>query len=852
MLIRLFLITAELTFNLSAQQGDAKDSAGEKQISRVPEEKIPPSPVLTAEQALKSFKVAPGFRVEIVADDKLLHDPVAMTFDPDGRIWVAEMRGYMRDFEGTGEDQPHGTIAVLEDTDGDGRMDKRTVFLDGLVMPRAVSLVRGGVLVATPPQLWFCRDTNGDLKCDEKVLVAGDYGDTKNPEHTANGLIWALDNWIYSADFTVRFKSLPGSEWKRENTAFRGQWGISQDDFGRLVYNSNSDQFRMDLVPSHYLQRNPSYRGAAGLNFDPIRDQTTWPIRVTPGVNRGYRDGVLREDGTLTKFTAACGPLIYRGDNFPSEFYGNAFVCEPAAHLIKRNLLWEKDGEMQGRHAYEKSEFLASTDERFRPVNLYNGPDGAMYIVDLYRGVIQHKIFLTTYLRKQSEARGLDKPIGLGRIYRVVHEGKPLKKAPQLAKASSAKLVEELSNPNAWHRETAQRLLVERNDVLVAPSLKQLAKEGVNHLGRLHAFWTLEGMNQVDAPTVLKGFQDKHPKVRAIAVRLAEPLLIGPDKNILMPGLIRLVNDRAPEIQLQLAFTFGEIKDPRAEAGMSVIARNSSGSVYVRDALLTGLHQREVEFLEKLLKDKAWADLKTGNDAFFSNLAKCIFTEAKPDRVERLFGLIATANDWQRAALLRGIASTAPPASKDKVPPNIKPLRLAGEPPSWKDIQSRGNGDTVEVVKKVSELITWPGRANYEMAKAARPLTAEEMNRFNAGKELYTAVCAPCHQPTGLGLDGLAPPLADSEWVLGSDQRLARILLHGVRGPITVKGKLWEMEMPGLNVLDDEQLASIITYIRREWDHGGEPVGPELVKKVREGSGNRQEAWSEAELLKVQ
>ena len=422
-----------------AQNGD---KAGEKQVSLVPADKIPPAPVLTPEEALKSFKLAPGFRIELVASEPLIHDPVAIQFAPDGKIWVLEMSGFMPNADGIGEDKPVGKIAVIEDTDGDGKMDKRVVFADGLVMPRALSLVRDGLLVAEPPRLWFLRDTDGDGKSDEKVEVAKDYGDTKNPEHTANGLMWAMDNWIYSANHTTRFRNDDG-EWRREPTTFRGQWGISQDNFGRLVYNSNSDQYRMDVVPSHYLRRNPNYRTPAGLNVDPIRNQTTWPIRVTPGVNRGYQQGILRPDGTLSRFTAACGPAIYRGDNFPAEFQGNAFVCEPSANLVKRNILQDENGMITGRHAYTNAEFLASTDERFRPVNLNNGPDGALYIVDLYRGILQHRIYLTSYLRAQAESRELQQPTGLGRIYRIVADG-PAPKPVTLAKVSGWNWCEKL------------------------------------------------------------------------------------------------------------------------------------------------------------------------------------------------------------------------------------------------------------------------------------------------------------------------------------------------------------------------------------------------------------------------
>ena len=500
--MKLKFIIAALLSTLAAQAQNG-DKAGEVQKSLVPEHLIPSAPVLTPAQALQSFQLKAGFRIELVAAEPLINTPVAMQFDPDGRIWVVEMTGYMPNPDGVGEDQPTGSVAVLEDTDADGRMDKRTVFLDGLVMPRAICLVQGGVLVAEMPNLWFCKDTNGDLKCDEKKSIATDYvqGDIKNPEHNANGLLWALDNWIYSANYTTRFRNTNG-EWRREPTAFRGQWGLSQDDFGRLVYNSNSDQLRIDLIPGEYLLRNANYTAKAGVNVDPVGSQVTYPVRVNPGVNRGYQTGVLKEDGRLAKFTAACGPVVYRGDNFPAEFLGNAFVCEPSANLIKRNMLTEQDGIVTGQFAYPDSEFLTSTDERFRPVNAYNGPDGALYLVDMYRGLIQHRIYLTTYLRGQIESRNLQAPVNLGRIYRVVHEGKSLNRAPKMAAASSAELVKALEHPNGWVRDTAQRLLVEKRDASAASALKQLALAAKPVTTRLHAWWTLDGLGQLDVGAI--------------------------------------------------------------------------------------------------------------------------------------------------------------------------------------------------------------------------------------------------------------------------------------------------------------------------------------------------------------
>jgi hypothetical protein len=340
------------------------------------------------------------------------------------------MRAYMPNVDGKGEDRRLGRVVILQDTDGDGKMDRSTVFLDGLQLPRAIALAYDGVLVAEPPNLWFCRDTNNDGVCDEKTLIAQDYGSQANPEHTANGLLWAIDNWIYSANSTNRLHRV-GDKWIQEPTAVlsgRGQWGISQDDFGRLVFNSNSDYLRGDLVPPELLFRNPNLPNPYGANVQFDKNQETFPIRPNTGVNRGYQKTQLRADGSLASFTATCAPLIYRGDQFDPSFYGCAFVCEPAGNFVRCSRLSEKNGVITATNAFPNAEFLASAEERFRPVNLYNGPDGALYIADLHRGVIEHHMYVTTYLRHQITSRSLEEPLNLGRIYRVVQENRPRRK----------------------------------------------------------------------------------------------------------------------------------------------------------------------------------------------------------------------------------------------------------------------------------------------------------------------------------------------------------------------------------------------------------------------------------------
>ena len=843
---------------LSAQQGD---KTGESQTPLVPPEKIPPAPVVPPSEAIKTFKLAPGFHIELVASEPLVHAPIQIAFDSDGRLWALEMRGFMKTPEGAGEFEKVADIVLLEDTDGDGRMDKRTVVLDGLVMPRSFALVAGGLLVAEPPKLWFYQLDN-DGKASERVEVAGDYaaeddpklGLRANPEHSSNGLLWALDNWIYSANHTTRYRYVDGS-WQHQPTAFRGQWGISQDDYGRLVYNSNSDQLRLDLVPSAYLSRNPNYRNAAGVNVQPIKDQSVWPIRVNPGVNRGYQLDQLRPDGTLATYTAACAPLVYRGDNFPPDCRGNVFLCEPAGNLIRRNVLSEWNGTITATNAYDRAEFLASTDERFRPVNLNNGPDGALYVVDMYHGIIQHRIYLTTYLRKQAESRGLDRETDLGRIYRVVADGRPLGPRPHLGRATSAELTKYLSHPNGWWRDMAQRLLVVRGDAAVAPTLREMAVAGPEALGRLHALWTLDGLGVLDETTLAAALSDADSKVRAAAIRLCDTLIKTSSKARLLPKLVALTGDPAPDVQLQLAFTLGEISDPDAHRAMLGIAAKSAGNLYVRDALLTGLGGRELETLQALSKDPAWSEKNYGRPAFLGGLAKCVLNEGKPERINELLELAAaqgTAGSWRTVALLDGLTGPAPVTNRGKAAPKPRPVRLAAEPPALALLAKSEDKVIQPRVEAVAALLTWPGKPGAEPEVVARPLTADEQARWEAGKALYSMTCTVCHQPHGNGQEGLAPPLVDSDWVLGPERRLIRIVLAGLHGPINVKGKTYQLDMPALGVFDDNQIAQALTYVRREWGHKANPVDPATVAAVRAETTKHIEAWTEPELLKIQ
>ena len=666
-----------------------------------------PSEPVPADKALSTFKIAPGFNLELFAAEPMVVDPVCMAWDGNGRAWVVEMRGYMPDVAGTGESSLKvGKVVVLEDTNNDGKADKKTDYLDGLIMPRAIAMVQGGVLVAEPPNIWFCQDTDGDLKCDKKTRVAS-FARQGPVEHTDNGLVPCLDNWMYNAKSNKRFMFRDGKI-ITSTARFRGQWGICQDDYGRLYSTSNSRYLNSDWEMYH----NPKGFANAAVKTSDINS-----IRPNPGINRGYKPEMLRKDGRLARITAISGPGVYRSVRYPEEYAGAAFIPEPAANALTSHLFKETDkGLGASEHKlfadkdFQKREFLCSTDERFRPVSVYSGPDGCIYIVDLYRGILQHKAYVTSfYLKPYILERKLEVPVGMGRIYRIVYTAKGRDKIqPRLLSASITELVKTLSHPNGWWRDTAQRLLVQRNNPKSVPLLKKAVAASENHLSRIHALWALEGMNALNLATIERGLKDKHNKVQMTA--------------LVISGRLRATADQDKAIE-----------------AVQVLGTSK---------------------LEQL-----------------SSLSE--------QMVKRLKGEII---------------------AKSGGPPKIKKMP---------------KGDHGEAVRR--------------------------------GIEVYNILCITCHLADGKGADNLAPPLADSDWVTGSTERLIRIALHGVQGPIEVNGSRYRHPeiMPGLGLaLKDQQIADVLTYIRTAWGSKSQ-VEEKDVKRIRTAHKDRVIPWDVKELLKL-
>jgi mono/diheme cytochrome c family protein/glucose/arabinose dehydrogenase len=840
------------------------------------------SPVLTPDEALKTFFMPPGYRVELVASEPLIHDPTAVDWDLQGRLWVVEMTGFVRDLAAPEPNlDPIGNVVVLEDTDNDGRMDKRTVFADKLLLPRAVKVLDNGVLVGEPGTLWFMRDTNGDLKADTRAVVTHSYGLLRGSvEGNANSLFWGLDNVMHTSENEVNIR-LKNGEFELAPTLSRGEWGLSQDDAGRMYRNTNESALHVDLVPTPYFQRNPallrtrgSYESLAGESGDL---NIVWPVRPNPGTNRAYQTGIDRPDGTLNRFTAVCAPLIYRGDRLPAELYGNAFVAEPAANFVSRIVLSDDGTTIRARKAYDNAEFLASTDERFRPVYITNAPDGTLYVVDMYRGVIQDRMSTTVYLRDHILSRKLDAPVGLGRIYRVVHETTKRDTMNPFASATPAQLVEALSHPNGWRRDTAQRLLVERNAKPVAPALVRLADSANDPRTKLHALWTLDGLDAIDVATVTKALAAASPDVRSSAARIAERWL-GTANHPIAAAVLALTGDPHWSVREQLAASLGVLPPgPREAAAAAMFERHAADPVVV-DATLSSLRGGESAVLETLLQS---ADQTPQRETAITMLAATIVRGGQDAAV---LDVLASVGDtgrsgWQRSALLRGAEvavlnspmpgtvarRAAPPIANAPCPTcpggragpggayafdrgnapasagrgGQRTVRLTREPLALSALAVAG-GELGVRAGNVLARIEWPGKPG--VAAPVPALTVEEQQRFDAGREVYRNVCQACHQPDGRGQERLAPSLVGSALALAAPGIPARILLSGKEGPVGL--------MPPVgSVLNDDQIAGVLTYIRREWGQTGTPVDPAQVRTVREQNASRTRPWTDGELI---
>ncbi|CAN5834352.1 c-type cytochrome [soil metagenome] len=606
----LFLIPFSLVLGLPTDDPD--DLASE----------LPRIPPVEPEDAPGTFQIQEGFRLVPVAVEPLVTDPVDACYDADGRLYVVEMRGYPYP-----EQVPTGRIRRLEDLDGDGRLDRSTVFLEPLSWPTAVVPYEGGVFLAVAPDILYAKDTTGDGVADVRKVMFSGFG-TSNVQSLLNGLLWGPDGWIYGVSGNnggeIVNHSRPDQpriplgqrdfRFKPDGSAFEpvsggGQFGHSFDDWGRRFTCNNSNHIRQIVIPEHYRARNPHYSSPSPIVDIPVEGAAGPVYRISPAepwrivrTRQRVADPKVRDRLPETErhaigfFTSATGITIYRGTAYPEPYRNNVFIGDVGGNLIHRKSLEPNGSIFKATRADLNVEFLASTDNWFRPVNFRNTPDGTLLVLDMYRETIEHPCAIPEPIKQHLDLlSGHDR----GRLYQLVHEDSIPRLQPALRSSSTEDLVALLADPDAWWRETAQRLLIERDARDAIPGLRDLAMQRPSPLGRMHALWTLDVLGGLTPEDLLPALKDDEPGVREGAARLAETR-VG-DSSELRAALLALAVDPDPMVRLQAAFSIGEVEGPEAIAALAEIVASSGNDRYLRAAVLTSLANRSDALLATLL-----------------------------------------------------------------------------------------------------------------------------------------------------------------------------------------------------------------------------------------------------------
>ena len=617
-------------------------------------------PPFSPQQEQKTFQLPPGFRIELAAAEPEVIDPVAMTFDEQGRMYVIEMSDYPLN------PKPLGRIKLLEDRDGDGRYEHATVFADGLHLPDGVMRWRNGILVACAPDILYLEDTNGDGRADVRRVMLTGFA-AGNPQLRVNGLLYGIDNWIYAAyprppvprryvkEFGDPGKaiSFPGhpeippvviqamdvrfhlEKLKVEAVGGNSQFGNAFDAWGNRFTLWNNDHVRHVVIGKHYLDRNPSLAVPAAQQSisDHESQSTVYPVT---------KDPFHIHDTQVGHFTSCCGLSNYNGGNLGPGFDGSSFTCEPVHNLVHRDILAPNGATFVAKRAYEGREFLAATDAWFRPVFTTTGPDGALYVLDFYHYTVEHPEFVPPELLKQIDFEPRHK---LGRIWRVVHESSRPAPKPALHQAKTEELVAQLSNPNQWWRTQAQRLLVDRRDPHASPLLVQLSgdRKGAD-VARLHALWTLDGLDDLNSDLILDALYDPHPRIRENAVRLAEKRL--PDPK-LHPRLLNLYDDPDARVQFQVACTLG---GPFEE--LKKVALRHIEDQWFRIAVLAASPDNALAWLQAVTPLEA----SKGKEDFVRRAASVIGARNQDREITALLTMVQQNKGWWQTSGLEGLA----------------------------------------------------------------------------------------------------------------------------------------------------------------------------------------------------
>ena len=614
------------------------------------------------EESLETFTLPPGYSIDLVASEPLLGDGIVMQWDYQGRLWVVETT-FMLNLEDLTAATPSSSVVILEDTDGDGVVDERKVFAEDLVLPRSLLILEPGkVILGESPNIWLLEDTDGDDVADSKTpITEGNYGALGGSiEHNPNGMFWNIDNRIYNA-YLDEVYQWNGESFEVDRGISISQWGVTADDQGRILRQGNSAAPSMSYVPDYYYGRSSVFtrnRGnhewIGGISRDANR---VWPIRPTPGINRGYVEGTLDENGAMIELTSAGGAAVYRGTALNGSDYGNVFVPEPAAQLVTMSTLQDSGSGIYLRKAYEQGDFLTSTEERFRPVFTQVGPDGALYVLDLYHGIIQDAVFMSNYLKNWVDEHDLGDTHGInGRIYRVSHEDGSPSEMIDLTQSTPEELVALLEHENGWYRDHAQRLMVVQQQSDAVPALTELFNSDADPVARLHAFWTLDGLDAVEPDLVISALGDEDRDIKTAALRIAEPFLGEGNQEVVdaFLGLIGNTNNDW-QVQYQLAASAGELDDAnRIDAIIDII--DMYGDDYIAlDAALSGVPDEQVtELLNALFEAEQGSEgIRNAITTVVSGLTRI----GSAQDVSDMLSTIASSDRpaWQREAALLGL-----------------------------------------------------------------------------------------------------------------------------------------------------------------------------------------------------
>ena len=511
------------------------------------------------EEEAKRFWLPAGYRLTPLLSEPLIEDPAQVAFDGNGRMFVVELRGYYQTPEGIDLIPPIGRISMHEDRDNDGTYERHSVFVDKLVFPRFVVPFGANSILTmetNTDEVWKYTDTNNDGVADKKELFTTNFGRAGNMESQQSSLFWAMDNWMYSTVNAFRIRWTPTGLLREPTGPNSSQWGVTQDNDGKVWFQGGASG-----VPGYF--QFPIHYGnfATPDQLEPDLN-IVWGAPILIGDIQAGIPGTRLPDGSLIYATAAAGNEVYRGDRLPKDLIGDYLHGEVVARIVRRLRPFKTEGLTQLQNVYPRSEFIRSIDPLFRPSDVTTGPDGTIYITDMYRGMIEGAEWAKegTYLRAKIKQYQLEKITGHGRIWRLTYDGIARDQTrPRMLDETAAQLVAHLSHPNGWWRDTAQQLLVLKQDRWVVPALQTIVRTSKNQLARFHALWTLEGLGALTAQLTREALADSDPRLRIQAIRASETLYKAGDRSF-DADYRRLSTDADVDVVIQAMLTMNVLK----------------------------------------------------------------------------------------------------------------------------------------------------------------------------------------------------------------------------------------------------------------------------------------------------